>query len=149
MSRGWDRFVFNQSTWTAVNLWRMYMRYGTAPLRFQGRPGHMFSKHFLRIYDLQRNGTAFQTPEALLRRVGLFGLTQRSLRQDLTVRCPSAVHTHPAKCCLTGKPPAHSWTAACMCNKDGAYKLSSSCGDRRAWATMRTCTALRRSLSAP
>jgi Prenylcysteine lyase len=80
------RFVFNQSTWTAVNLWRMYMRYGTAPLRFQGRPGHMFSKHFLRIYDLQRNGTAFQTPGALLRRVGLFGLTQRSMRQDLAVR---------------------------------------------------------------
>ncbi len=28
-------FVFNQSTWTALNLWRMYRRYGTAPLRFQ------------------------------------------------------------------------------------------------------------------
>lgn len=45
-------FVFNQSTWTAVNLWRMYMRYGTAPLRFQGRPAAMFSR-FLHIYDLQ------------------------------------------------------------------------------------------------
>lgn len=120
------RFVFNQSTWTAVNLWRMYMRYGTAPLRFQGRPGAMFSR-FIRLYDLQAcpcrdelagpplafsvglcstlpstcvcftncvahrgpllqgNGTAFKTPEALLRRVGLFGLTQRSLRQDLAV----------------------------------------------------------------
>lgn len=29
------KFVFNQSSWTAVNLYRMYMRYGTAPYRFQ------------------------------------------------------------------------------------------------------------------
>lgn len=29
------KFVFNQSSWTAVNLYHMYMRYGTAPYRFQ------------------------------------------------------------------------------------------------------------------
>lgn len=120
--------MFNQSTWTAVNLWRMYMRYGTAPLRFQGRPGHMFSKHFLRIYDLQRNGTAFQTPEALLRRVGLFGLTQRSMRQDLAVRRPSAVHRHTAKCHLTGNTHRHKPHYSFACAKWAKQAVMSPVG---------------------
>jgi prenylcysteine oxidase / farnesylcysteine lyase len=38
----------------------------------------MFAR-FRRIYDLQSNGTSFDTPEELLRRVGLFELTQQSL----------------------------------------------------------------------
>ncbi len=32
-------FVFNQSAWEIVNIARMFMRYGTAPMRFQVLPG--------------------------------------------------------------------------------------------------------------
>jgi len=76
------KFVFNQSSWTAVNLYRMYMRYGTAPYRFQSKPRAMFEL-FKGIYDLQANGTSFHSPEDLLKRVGLYDLTQKSTRLHL------------------------------------------------------------------
>lgn len=71
-------FVFNQSSWSLVTLARMLLRYGTAPARFQGKPRGVFEL-FRTIYDLQANGTSFDTPEALLKRVKLFGLTQQSM----------------------------------------------------------------------
>lgn len=75
-------FVFNQSTWSAVTLWRMWQRYGTAPLRFRSRPPAMF-EHFKGIYGLQDNGTSFSRPEDLLRQVGLYDLTQQTLHSHL------------------------------------------------------------------
>ena len=63
----------------------------------------MFQR-FLRIYVAQGNGTAFATPEALLRHVGLFHLTQRSLRNQLAVRfkeCPRDVRHMFVHTCTT------------------------------------------------
>ena len=42
-------------------------------------------QRFLQIYDLQRNGTSFETPEELLSAVNLYALTQQSLRGYLEV----------------------------------------------------------------
>ena len=47
-----SQFVMNQSDWTVLTLLRMGLRYGTAPLRFDGLPQAFFKK-FYGIYDLQ------------------------------------------------------------------------------------------------
>jgi len=46
------RFVLNQSDWTVLTMLRMGMRYGTAPLRFNGAPTAVYNK-FKAVYDLQ------------------------------------------------------------------------------------------------
>lgn len=75
-------FVYNQSSWSAINMARMLLRYGTAPLRFQGKPKAMFDL-FKSIYDMQANGTCFDTPEELLKRTQLYNFTQQSTHQYL------------------------------------------------------------------
>ena len=47
-----SQFVINQSDWTLLTMLRMGMRYGTAPLRFDGLPQAFFKK-FFGIYALQ------------------------------------------------------------------------------------------------
>ena len=47
-----SKFVLNQSDWTVLTMLRMGMRYGTAPLRFEGVPLAFFNK-FKAVYDLQ------------------------------------------------------------------------------------------------
>ena len=47
-----SQFVLNQSDWTMLTMLRMGLRYGTAPLRFNGVPRAFFSK-FEAVYDLQ------------------------------------------------------------------------------------------------
>ena len=51
----------------------------------QDKPAAMFQR-FRQIYDLQANGSAFETPQALLSRIGLHQLTQQSTRRYLAVR---------------------------------------------------------------
>ena len=47
-----SQFVLNQSDWTVLTMLRMGLRYGTAPLRFNGVPAVVYEK-FKAIYDLQ------------------------------------------------------------------------------------------------
>ena len=47
-----SQFVMNQSDWTLLTMLRMGLRYGTAPLRFDGLPQAFFKK-FFGIYELQ------------------------------------------------------------------------------------------------
>lgn len=47
-----QRFVFNESSWSAITMLRMGLRYGTAPLRFRALPLAMFDR-FVMIYALQ------------------------------------------------------------------------------------------------
>ncbi len=40
---------------------------------------------FLRLYDLQSQGRSFDTPEAFLKELGLYDLTQQSMHNYLQV----------------------------------------------------------------
>ena len=79
-----SNFVFRQSTWTLVTLWRMVQRYWLTYFTFQA-PKQMLHK-FLRLYDLQSQGRSFDTPEAFLKELGLYDLTQQSMHSYLQVR---------------------------------------------------------------
>jgi len=46
------RFVFNESAWTAVNVFNMLRRYGLSYFRLRAAPRAMLH-HYLRLYDLQ------------------------------------------------------------------------------------------------
>ncbi|DBB04108.1 hypothetical protein WJX77_009419 [Trebouxia sp. C0004] len=76
-----SRFVFRQSEWTVITLWRMVQRYWLTYFTFQA-PTQMLQK-FLRLYDLQSQGRSFDTPEAFLRELGLYDLTQQSMHTYL------------------------------------------------------------------
>ena len=78
-----SKFVFRQSTWTLVTLWRMVQRYWLTYFTFQA-PKQMLNK-FLRLYDLQSQGRSFDTPEAFLKELGLYELTQQSMHSYLQV----------------------------------------------------------------
>ncbi|KAL0040815.1 hypothetical protein WJX79_006365 [Trebouxia sp. C0005] len=76
-----SKFVFRQSKWTIVTLWRMLQRYWLTYFTFQA-PKQMLQK-FLRLYDLQSHGRSFDTPEAFLKELGLYDLTQQSMHSYL------------------------------------------------------------------
>lgn len=63
-------------------------------------PKDMLHK-FLRLYDLQKQGQSFETPEAFLQELDLYSLTQTSMRAYITVRpfpplqTLGCVHQHP------------------------------------------------------
>ena len=78
-----SRFVFRQSPWSVVTLWRMVQRYWLTYFTFAA-PKQMLQK-FLRLYDLQRHGVAFDTPEAFLSKLELYELTQQSMHDYLKV----------------------------------------------------------------
>ena len=46
------RFVFNESTWTAVNLFNVVRRYGLSYFWLRSAPRSML-RSYLRLYDLQ------------------------------------------------------------------------------------------------
>ena len=78
-------FVFQQSKWTAVTLWRMVRRYGLSYLWLQMAAKRMLSS-FLHIYELQKSGTAFERPEHLMASIGLYNMTQTSMKYENKVR---------------------------------------------------------------
>ncbi|CAL5225135.1 g7913 [Coccomyxa viridis] len=80
----WDghSFVFNQSSWTLVNLYRMVRRYGLSYFYMRSAPSEML-KRYKRLYDIQAEGRAFDTPEELLGAVDLYNLTQQTFRDVL------------------------------------------------------------------
>lgn len=49
------RFVFNESAWTAVNVFNMLRRYGLCYFQLRAAPRAML-QHYLRLYDLQVRG---------------------------------------------------------------------------------------------
>ncbi|KAK9823597.1 hypothetical protein WJX72_004119 [[Myrmecia] bisecta] len=73
-----QHMVFQQSAWAPITLARMLWRYGLNYWRFKAGPQGML-KRFLTIYDYQANGTAFETPEQLLRSTGLYRPTQQTM----------------------------------------------------------------------
>lgn len=77
-------FVFTQSSWTIVTVFRMVVRYGLSLFQFRQAPKDLLSK-FLRIYSSQKEGQPFSSPEDLLRKIGLFDLTQRDMRSEIQV----------------------------------------------------------------
>ncbi|KAK9839631.1 hypothetical protein WJX81_001751 [Elliptochloris bilobata] len=79
------RFVFNESDWTVVNLYNIMRRYGLSYFWLRSAPRSMLQR-YLRLYELEREGRAYETPEALLGAVGLHKATQRSLRAELKAR---------------------------------------------------------------
>ena len=83
-----SRFVFQQSTWNIVTLWRMVQRYWLTYFTFAA-PKQMLQK-FLRLYDLQRQGITFDTPEAFLSKLELYDLTQQSMHDYLKVTAATA-----------------------------------------------------------
>lgn len=80
-----QNFVFNQSSWSVITLYRMVRRYGLAYFRFQAAPKALLKK-FKRVYQLQAEGHAFATPEQLLQKLELYDMTQRSMRAEIQVR---------------------------------------------------------------
>lgn len=82
-----SKFVFRQSGWTIITLWRMVQRYWLTYFTFQA-PKQMLQK-FLRLYDLQSQGRSFDTPEAFLKELGLYDLTQQSMHTYLKVTVSS------------------------------------------------------------
>ena len=76
-------FVFRQSSWTLVTLWRMVQRYWLTYFTFSA-PKEMLHK-FLKLYDLQKQGMTFDTPEAFLSKLQLYDLTQQSMHDYLKV----------------------------------------------------------------
>ena len=94
-----SRFVFQQSTWSVVTLWRMVQRYWLTYFTFSA-PKQMLQK-FLRLYDLQRQGITFDTPEAFLSELKLYDLTQQSMHDYLKVTAdatPIGWQHHLASC---------------------------------------------------
>ena len=79
-----NKIVFRQSSWSVLTLGRMIWRYGLSYFMFQPSPTAMLRK-FLNIYkELERNA-AFDSPAAMLRKVGLYDLTQQNMRTAVQV----------------------------------------------------------------
>lgn len=87
-----SRFVFRQSPWSIITLWRMVQRYWLTYFTFTA-PKQMLQK-FLCLYDLQRQGVTFDSPEAFLSKLELYDLTQQSMHDYLKV-------TKGGMCCST------------------------------------------------
>ncbi|BDA40407.1 Prenylcysteine oxidase [Coccomyxa sp. Obi] len=79
------QFVFNESSWTVVTLFRMLQRYGLSYFYMRQGPQIMLQR-FLKLYALQAEGKAFGTPEELLQAVDLYNLTQRNFRDEIQDR---------------------------------------------------------------
>ena len=81
----WDgsKFVFKSSPWSLISLWRLISRYWLMYFKF--RAPHQMLQKFLRLYDLQRQGQSFETPEAFLKELDLYDLTQQSMQDYLNV----------------------------------------------------------------
>ena len=79
-------FVFQQSSWSALTLYRMISRYGLSYLWLQQAAKGMLTR-FLRIYGLQQKDTAFEQPEDFMAAIGLYNLTQHTMAQENEV-CP-------------------------------------------------------------
>ena len=67
--------IFRQSSWRLLTLLRLIFRYWFSWLNFQSAPAAMWEK-FQTIYTLLDNGKTFDTPEMLLKQIGLYDLTQ-------------------------------------------------------------------------
>jgi len=92
----WDgnRLVFQSSPWSLVTAFRVLWRYGWGMFKLRRVVRATLDK-FTQIYVLQNgtlsgssssNGLAFETPEALWEALGLFDLTQLSIRDYLAAQ---------------------------------------------------------------
>jgi len=94
----WDgnRLVFQSSPWSLVTAFRVLWRYGWGMFKLRRVVRATLDK-FTQIYGLQNgtlsgssssssNGLAFETPEALWEALGLFDLTQLSIRDYLAAQ---------------------------------------------------------------
>ena len=77
--------MFNQSSWTAVTLYRILARYGLSFFNFKAAPKAMVER-YLQLYSLQQAGVSADTPHELLQRVELYNLTQVSFQEEVQVR---------------------------------------------------------------
>ena len=80
-----QQFVFNQSSWAVVTLYRMVRRYGLSYYLFKSAPNTMV-KRFLQYYQLQAGGFSAKTPQQLLQEVDLYDLTQVTFQDTMQVR---------------------------------------------------------------
>lgn len=76
-----SKLVFQESPWSFVTLYRIIRRYWLTYFKFQA-PKQMLQK-FLKLYELQSQGRAFETPEAFLQELDLYDLTQQSMHAYL------------------------------------------------------------------
>ena len=68
-----------------MTFFRMLRRYGLSYFIFRWGPAEVL-KRFEQIYELQGAGKSFESPEEFLEAVGLYNLTQQSLRKEIQVR---------------------------------------------------------------
>eukprot|EP01025_Chloroclados_australasicus_P018855 TRINITY_DN20046_c0_g1_i1.p1 TRINITY_DN20046_c0_g1~~TRINITY_DN20046_c0_g1_i1.p1 ORF type:complete len:510 (+),score=55.11 TRINITY_DN20046_c0_g1_i1:52-1530(+) len=74
-----NQFVFKESKYSIVNYFNLIWRYGFAALIF--RPvEYKALNRFLEFYDMQANGTSFESPVDMLQAVELYNFTQHSFR---------------------------------------------------------------------
>lgn len=78
------RFVFHESSWTVVTLYRMISRYGLSYLWLE-RAAQRVLTSFLKVYQLQKSGRGFSRPEDLLAELGLYNLTRSTMRLEAQV----------------------------------------------------------------
>ncbi|XP_071555111.1 prenylcysteine oxidase 1 [Temnothorax nylanderi] len=60
-----DEFVFIESDWSMISMWKLFYRYGYQPFTLQRHINSMI-EDFTKIYDLQDAGHSFTNIEALL-----------------------------------------------------------------------------------
>lgn len=76
-----QKFVFQEGMIWPLTAWRIVKRYGMVPLSFGRYAKKVFLKHFIKIYQLQDNGEAYDHPEELLKAVELHTYTQESAKE--------------------------------------------------------------------
>lgn len=77
-------FVFRQSSWSAVTLYRMIKRYSFSYFYFKSAPVSVASR-FVKYYELQQAGLSATSPQELLQAVNLYNLTQVTFQDDMQV----------------------------------------------------------------
>ena len=127
-----SRFVFQQSTWSLVTLWRMVQRYWLTYFTFAA-PKQMLQK-FLWLYDLQRQGVTFDTPEAFLSKLELYDLTQQSMHDYLKVTAtatwygstlPNACYDPTVHAENGATPKGHILSSICLSSMHVKYVCAS------------------------
>lgn len=72
--------IFRQSPWRIITLIKLLWRYGLQPWYYKTTASN-FLHQFQKIYALQNNGTCFNRPHELLKKLNFFWLTQMSFVQ--------------------------------------------------------------------
>uniref|UniRef100_A0A4W3GPN2 Prenylcysteine oxidase 1 like n=1 Tax=Callorhinchus milii TaxID=7868 RepID=A0A4W3GPN2_CALMI len=82
---GGDQFVFEETDWYLLDLFRLWWRYGFGLLRLQMWVEEVLEK-FMRIYKYQAHGYAFSTVEEMLQSLGgqsFINMTRKSVSETL------------------------------------------------------------------